>query len=150
MVSTNHFRGRRLGKSLRAPISPRKPHAEAAAAEPPPVLAGLIWSCTSDVGLGVSTIPLHQAFPVDFGGGQWRESGLDQEGHGYLLIVFLDFDPNPMNVVLQIDTDIFPLQSAVITTWIWDGVTPLVLGPTAWEDGGGVPVGDITGYFPFP
>lgn len=113
------------------------------------MLSGLIWSCISDVGLGVSTIPLHQADPVDFGGGEWREVGVDEEGHGYLLIVTIDIDPNPMNVVLLIDTDIFPSQSAVVTSWLWDGSSTIVLGPTAWEDGGGSPSGNITGYLPF-
>jgi len=150
MVSTNHFRGRRLSRTLRAPISPRKPHAAAAAAEPPPILAGVIWGCTCDNGLGPATIPVHQAFPTLISPDTWQEVGLTQEGDAYRLTIFFTDPVGPNNIAMDVEQFGSFNGEAGITDWFWDGVSTVVFGPEAWQDFGGAPVGTLTIYLPFP
>jgi len=150
MVSTNHFRGRRLSRTLRAPISPRKPHAEAAAAAPPPPPVGVRWSLTVDNGGGLAEIPEHEAVPTLIAPGEWQELGTAPGVVQYWLQVLFTDEFTPLYFFVYLDQGFGFQFAAEITSFFWDGVTPTVFGPTDWVQDFPPELGNVTASLPFP
>jgi hypothetical protein len=132
MVSTNHFRGRKLGGNLRSPVSPRRPHVDAVVVIPPPPPGFNTWDIDADFGDGPSTVASHTSAPTETSPNNWAEFGTDQQGNSFaLLILYDDFN-------LQISTQYVVDQGsgfnvlAVIDPLTWDGVSETEFPPANW------------------
>jgi hypothetical protein len=103
MVSTNHFRGRKLSKSVRAPVSPRHPHVQAAIV--PPLATGcLVTFNVNAVGAGgLSTCTKTNFKLTNWAGGEWFEFFPDDQGHTAAWECFMSFGGTTIHCVYSVD-----------------------------------------------
>jgi len=146
MVSTNHFRGRRLSGGKRSPITPRPqgngpfpPHYEQA--------SGCNRWCVQAAHLpDISTVPLHTAVPYFVADNNWREDGFDTDGREYHLDILWDqfsFNLNFFYLVGPlVNYDYWALQN----NFPWDGRTPFTFGPYGFDPGWDWANGSITAF----